>query len=231
MIASLLVCLLARDADQAVQAYRAGDFAAALALFQTALSERGAPDGALLYDLGNCAYRLGHHAEALLYYRRAELRLPRDRELAFNRRLAEEQLGLESDASQSFGAGLLALPDAFTSRELLVLVTVLETAGLVGLVLLRRRRVAPLILASIVLLALAGAVRLVQREWFAGLPDGLVIENEIALRAEPRVELPVTAKLRAGETVSVEALADPWIRIRHARGSGWTPRKGVGLVD
>jgi len=230
MIASLLVLLLARDVDQAVRTYRAGDFAAALALFQTALSEPGAPEGALLYDMGNCAYRLGHHAEALLYYRRAELRLPRDRDLAFNRRLAEEQLGLE-DSTPSFGASLLALPDAFTSRELLILVTVLETAGLVGLVLLRRRRIARVILASIVLLALAGAARLVQREWFAALPQAVVLENQIALHAEPRADLPVTLELRAGETVSVETLADPWIRIRHARGTGWTPRKGVGLVD
>jgi hypothetical protein len=71
----------------------------------------------------------------------------------------------------------------------------------------------------------------VQREWFAALPQAVVLENQIALHAEPRADLPVTLELRAGETVSVETLADPWIRIRHARGTGWTPRKGVGLVD
>lgn len=229
LVASLFLALF--DVIEAERAYRAGRFEEALAQFQAALSEPGAPEGPLLYDMGNCAYRLGRHAEAVLYYRRAKLRLPRDPEVEFNLSLAERELGLKTPTSNSFGTTVLTPFDSFTSAELLALVCGLETVGLVGIVLLRRRRAAQSCMALFVLVALASAARLVQKQWFPGPSAGVVLANGIALRSEPRADLPPVAELHAGELVRIESLSDRWVQIAHAEARGWTERAGVGIVD
>lgn len=229
MIALLCALFLgAGDLGRAERAYRAGQYGEALTLFQAALDAPGAPQGPLLYNLGNCAYRLGRHAEAVLYYRRAQLRLPRDPELEFNLRLTERRLGVDAPVSESFVAAFF---DSFTPSALLWLVGGLQGVGLVGLVLLRRRRAARFGMALLVLLALAGAARLAQTQWFPGPPSGVVLASEISLRSAPRADRAVTLELEAGETVRVQESSERWIRVVHARGSGWTERAGVGVVD
>jgi len=230
---TLLLALFFADATQAERDYRAGNFREALAQFQAALADPALPEGPLLYDMGNCAYRLGRHAEALLAYRRAALRMPRDPELRFNLRLTEEQLGFDDPGAESFGAAITSTLDWLTRGELLVLAATLETLGLVGLVLLRRRgsSAARTAMALLLGLGLLAAGRLVQLQWFAGPPTGVVLERPIDLRAEPRPELPPLLTLTPGESVQVEQLGDRWLKITHPHGQGWTERAGVGLVE
>ena len=229
MIQTILATLLliAADADLAEREYRAGRYEQAEALYQAALAEPEAAQGPLLYDLGNCAYRLGRHAEAVLCYRRALLRLPRDRETRVNLRLAEQRLGLEPTGDRSAG---LALLDAFPPGVLLLGVFGLQTVGLLGLLLLRRRA-ARIGMAILVLLSLPGAVHLVRTHWIPGPPQGVVLVEEIGLRPEPHSGLAVLCELEAGETLRIEELSDRWMRVAHPRGGGWTERAGVGVVD
>ncbi|MEW6741544.1 MAG: tetratricopeptide repeat protein [Planctomycetota bacterium] len=219
------------DLTRAERAYRAGKYSEAITTFLEALGEPGVSEGRLLYNLGNCAYRLRRHAEAVYYYRRAELRLRRDPEVEFNRRLAEEQLGVVERYGESFGAAVVGLVDSFTPGELLMLVGGLETASLVGLVLLRRRRAARNVMVLIVLIALAGAGRLLHDRWFGRPLSGIVLASEVELRSEPHSGMPVTLELEAGELVCVEEMSDRWVRVGHSRGGGWTERAGVGVVE
>lgn len=232
MIAFLFSLLIGfYELDRAELAYGSGQFGKALNLYEAALSEPDVPHGPVLYNMGNCAYRMGRFAEALLYYQRAKLRLPRDRKVIFNLHLAEQRLGLDAPPEYSFAAAVKALWNSFTPGELLLLVTVLQIVGLSGLVLLRRRRTSRVCMALLILLALAGALRLVHNQWFAGPPLGLVLNSEIALRSEPHMALAVILKLDAGEKVRVEEISDSWIRVDHSHGSGWTERAGVGIID
>jgi tetratricopeptide (TPR) repeat protein len=219
------------DLGQAEEAYHAGRYGEALAAYQAVLPEPGAAQGAVLYNMGNCAYRMGRYAEAALFYRCAQLRLPRDRSIAFNLSLAEQQLGLDTPERESFGKAMVALMDSFTPGQCLALVGVLQCVGLAGLVLLRRRRAACYAMALVVLLALAGAARLAQTQWFPVPAEGVVLNDEIALRPEPHVDLNAVHELEAGETVCVMERSDRWIRVVHEKGEGWTERAGVGIVD
>jgi tetratricopeptide (TPR) repeat protein len=227
MIAPFLAMLLAvsagGDLAEAERAYRAGQFRAAHAAFTAALSEPGVPRGPLLYDLGNCAYRLGSYAEATFHYRRAQLLLPRDPELAFNLALASRHLGIDPPSRP--------ILSFLTGRELLSLVTALQTAGLLGFLLLRRRRFARRCAALLVVLGLAGAVRLVQAHWFPGAPEGVVLTEELGLRSEPRDGLPVAHRLKAGDLVVVVERSDHWLKVTHGTFGGWTERAGVGVVE
>lgn len=224
---ALLIVLLASLGD-AERAYDDGRYGEAYTLFSAAVEVE--PQGPLLYNLGNCAYRLDRHAEAVLLYRRAQRHLPRDRTLAFNLRLAEEQCGVRDRDALSFGAAALALVDSFHFNELLWIVFLLECIGLSGLVLLWRRPAVRNALALIVVIALLAGARLVQTRWFPGPPDGVVLDRRIELRSEPHEEFPVTAELGAGETVRIKAMSDRWALVEHGNSGGWTERDGVGVV-
>jgi tetratricopeptide (TPR) repeat protein len=231
MIALCLAMLLACDADRAERAYRSGDFAAAMALYEAALAEPGAAEGPLLYNLGNCAFRLGRLPEAMLAYKRALLRLPGDPQARFNLSLVEQRLGAGEPAGDSLLAGALAAVDGLPPRRLLLVAALLESLGLLGFVLARRRRALRVTCALLVLVALLGAARLVQTQWFAGPPEAVVLAREVALRAEPHEEAATSLKLVAGEVVRVAERSERWARVVHARGSGWTERGGVGVVE
>ncbi len=232
MIALLLGLLLGpADLGEAERAYRAGRYEEARTVFEAALSEPDAPRGALLYDMGNCSYRLGRHAEAVLCYRRALLRLPGDEQVEANLRLAERRLGIDTPDDASPGAAVLAWIDAIPPRALLIAVGVMQGVGLVGFVLLRRRRAARAALALLVVIALLGAARLARVHWLSGPPAGVVLHDEIELRAEPRDDSPVSLELGGGELVRLGEASDGWIRVAHPHGAGWTASGGVGVID
>ncbi len=229
MIAGILLLLLGLpDPALAAEAYRAGRFAEAHAFYEAALAEPGADLGPLLYNLGNCAFRLGRPAEAVLHYRRALRRMPRDPEITFNLRLASRSLDLPAQPGD--GAGALAFLDRLTPGEALALAAALEAAGLFGFVLFRRR---PGTRRTLLVLALAGillAARL-GHALYGTDPEGVVLPAEVALRPEPQSGLAPTHHLRAGESVRILAMSDRWMHVVHLRGSGWTERASVGVVD
>ncbi|TDJ65970.1 MAG: tetratricopeptide repeat protein [Planctomycetota bacterium] len=234
MIALLLGLLLGSpfgppDLGQAERDYRAGRFEAALTLFEAALSAPDAPQGGVLYDMGNCAFRLGRHAEAIWHYRRAALRIPNDPEVRFNLRLAQRELGLAAE-QERWLSGVFAPLDSLPPWGRLFLVGAVQATGLAGLVLARRRSAVRAGLLLLALLGLLGAARLAREAWFAPLPEGVVLAAT-GLRAEPSADRPVTLALRPGETVRVSRTTEGWVKVESPRGRGWTESAGVGVVD
>ena len=233
MIATLLAAALglaAADPSGAERAYRAGDYGEALRLFEAVLREPGVAPGPVLYNLGNCAFRLGRHADAVLYYRRARLRLPGDAAVESNLRRAEARLGVAEPSGDSAAARLLSRLDSASGGWLVALVAALQSIGLAGVVSLRRTAARAAML-GLVALGLAVAARVVQTRWFAGPPEGVVLGSEVAVRPEPHIEQPVTLRLQAGTLVRIAEKSDRWARIEHPRGGGWTERAGLGVID
>ena len=222
-----------QDLDHAVadRAYDTGRFEEAMGLYRVILSEPGLAKGPVLFNLGNCAFRLGRHPEALLYYRRAQLRMPHDREVAFNLRMAQRQLGVEPREVWSLSGMISAFFGWFTTGQLLLLVTVLQLVGVGCVALRRRRRDVFRVLLLLLLCSSVGAGILIQRQWFPDPPAGIVLADEISLRSEPHFFFSPTLRLRAGETLRIEEFSDRWARVTHTEGSGWTPRDGVGVVQ
>jgi tetratricopeptide (TPR) repeat protein len=216
--------LRASTAARADRAYATGRYEEALALFEAALGDPDAPAGIILFDLGSSAWRLGRHAEALRFWRRAELRLPRDPQVAFNVRFAERQLEVDPPASSP-----LDLLGKLTRTERLATGAAVTAGAIVAMILARRRRIAVGLLALAAVLGLALAVHALG--WLAGAPRGIVLGRDIGLRAEPHRESSTALRLRAGETVRVHERSDRWSRVSHPRGSGWTESAGIGVVD
>jgi len=232
MIAILLGLLFSLSSiDQAERAYSAGMYQEAITLFQAALDDNEAQNGPILYNMGNCAFRLGRYAEAVLFYRRAQIRMPRDSQVRFNLDMSEQKLGIYSEEGETFGAAIVDLADSFTPGEHLAFAGVLQVVGLLGLALFRGKRRVRNLMALLLLLSFLGATRLVYTQWLANQRDGVILVNEIELRTEPHVDREVVSRLKNGETVSIEEMSDKWIRITHHDGNGWTKRSGIGVVD
>jgi len=214
-------------AARALAAYERGEFAAARALYGEALAAPGADLGALLFGLGNCAYREGHFAEALVAYRRALLRRPRDEQLRFNAAWTADRLGGER-SPPSLIATLLSPLQRFTLRELLLAAGLLQAGGLLGAFLARRSGARAAAVATAGTGVLVG-VHVVFVAWFAA-PEAIVLESRTPVRGAPAPTAAAIHQLRAGDTVVVLDRTSTWLQVTHPSGSGWVPESTVTVV-
>ena len=212
-------------------AYAAGRYREAIAEYQQQLESTAEPAPGLLVRMGNCAYRLRRYSEALHYYRRARLRLPRSDELADNLRLAQDKLGIDRSADNSIGDLIVRPFSLLTPCELLWIVAILKTVSLIGLVFWFRRRGPRYVLVALLLLALGGAVQLGVAQWTPPDPTAIVLPRRLPIRSQPDVGLDPVVELTAGEEVRVEESNERWLRVRHSRGRGWVERSGLGIID
>jgi len=213
------------------EAYRHQDYAKALTLFAANLPQAGERTGEVLYHMGNCAFRLGRYPEAVLHYRRAQLRLPRSEMIAFNLRMAERRMSIERQQSHTFGAQIESILQLFTRGQFLILVLVVQTASLIALVFMRKRPAAAAALGLLTLLSVAGSARLVSLMEDEEIPVGVILSTQVEVRTNPHATMPVTLVLEGGEAVTVNEHSDRWARITHSRGEGWIPRADLGIVD
>lgn len=228
MLAAWLPCATAAG-QAARERYDTGEFAGAEAAYRAALAAPSAAVGPLWFGIGNCAYRQGRLAEALLAYRKAALRLPRDPTLQFNIAWTEQRLGAERPAPSLLTSALAPL-DRFTLRELLWATAVLQGAGLCGALLLRRfRRLRRTALVGAGAGALLG-MHLIFAAWLRPA-EAIVLAPLVTLRVEPHADATPAARGHAGDTVVVDEAGDIWLHVRHPAGTGWVERAHVGVVD
>ena len=222
--ACLLVLLVAPLAAQdAATAYRAGRHADALALYRQQLLAPTSEPGPLYFALGNCAYRLGRPAEAIWYYRCAQLRLPRDPEIAHNLALAQAQLGLAPVPPSGFAR--------FTSAELALAAGLLQGLGLAGFVVWRRRRSTRFAAVALTLVGLVAASALGARHWGPAPREAIVLPAKAALRATPAADAAIVGEVLAGDRPEVRDERGRWVQLQSRRGTGWVEREAVGIVE
>ncbi len=213
--------------DDAVRAYRAGDYAAADAGFAAAYEVSG--DRRLLRARGNCLFRMGELARARWAYERARLGAPRDEELLANLRLVRRRLELPPDP-EGFTAGLRRQLDRFrwSERAAVCGFAMLLAAGCLVLGW-RRLWLRWLGLACLLPgLVLAGDVL-----WLApSQPLQAVALVDLAITSEPRADLPPVAEVRAGVLVSLAGGTEGgFVRVQAGDRRGYAPRDAVGVVE
>lgn len=228
----LLIMTMSTDPFIAAErAYEADRFNEAKSLYMEALSDMEMPSGPLLYNLGNCAFRSGQYAEAILHYSRARLRMPRDEALEYNLFLTQEHLGLTTPNKTSLGRLLASAVDSFTHREILFAMGALQLIGLAGLIFHNRTRRFIVLVILCILISWAGAAHLVHHQWIDKKIHGIVLNSAVTLRDEPHPDLEDMIRVKAGQQVHVEELSDQWIRVEHEGFLGWTERADIGIID
>lgn len=215
-------------------AFAEGRFDDARATFAR-LADGGAASPAVLYNLGNAAFRAGKPGEAILAYERALLAAPRDQDVHANLRQVRKAAGLDQPergpwtrlaqtvttdawawlASIGVWLGCLALlarrvvtaePAARSLRS------ALAAAGATGF-------------AIVLVAAAACATRLGERD------RGVVLDGDPKLRVAPYASASVSSELLPGEIVRIERTHEGFTLVRSPGGrSGWIADGAVGRV-
>ncbi len=219
--------------EQAVDAYRRGDFAEARVRWESLLDEElTASDRArLCYDLGNAEWRDGDHLRAIGWYT-ACLRLdPRHPDAWANLEFARSEEGFDPADRGDLRSTARRLLTSWrpAERRLLVLLGVMLLAIPMAVEAFRGgrlwRRASLLALGMLVLLSLP---------WLHGLTstDGdplLVIRTStLSLRSEPRLELPSTVAVEPAAVVQRIDELPGWVRVETGdHEKGWLQEEAV----
>jgi len=216
------------------QLYEEGEFADAIAQYQ-ALTNAGVKDGSLFYNLGDAYFKMGDLGRAVLNFRRAQLLLPRDGDVAANLKLARAQT-LDRIETEDKGAivnlvrrliGSTTLDEAAAAALTLWL---LLCGLLIGAILRQHRRRPLLYLAGaigtlLVLGILSIGIRQIDEH---GQPPAVVVATEIMVRSGPGDDYLTEFTLHAGAEIRVVERRGDWVRIGLPGDlQGWAPDEAI----
>ena len=216
---------------QANQDYKDGAYEKAATAYEQ-LIRGGAVSGSVLYNLGNCYFRMNRLGKAILNYERAKRLLPRDPDLDFNLRYAEDRIKdrLEWTASFSIFEWLhaLTLTEIFWS---FALIHFLFWAAL----LLRLWVRSEWSLYTVIGLGLFWIILGVSTgmKWHQNAYDmrGVVTAPEITVHAGPNEKDTILFKLHDGTMVTCEREESEWRLIQLTpEKRGWTRSEWVDRI-
>jgi tetratricopeptide (TPR) repeat protein len=231
-----LLPLLAADAAEldrrATEAYRAKEYATAVALWEDALAEAQGPRerARLLYNLGNGAYRRGDPLVAVGWYTAALRLTPRDAAAWKNLELARSEAGLDPADRGDLAATAQRLLSALTRTEAewLLLVALLGWAVCLGGEALRGgrpwRRAGWAGLLTVCVCAAPLAWHLMQP---GGRPLMVVKEGGAQGRSEPRTDAASLTRLEAGAVVQRRDALPGWMCVEAGGKRVWIRERAV----
>lgn len=223
---------------QATRAYSTGEYEQALALFDSVHTEYSSP--ALLYNIGNCYFKLNDMPHAILFYERALRLAPGDADVKANLELARQSVVDRVNELPAFNLGSTwgkirggKDADQWARRSIwacLLLFLVLTSAVVVRARNLRR-----------VLFGLSGLL------FFATLlsvsfaafrnsevkddSEAIVMSAKVDVRSEPRTNTTVLFVLHKGTKVIVLKTENDWSEVQLANGSvGWMPPSTIERI-
>lgn len=238
-IGLLLVSVLGTAADSpaaafdaATRQYERGLFAEALAGYEQ-LMATGGTSPALCFNAGNAAFRASHPGRAILYYRRAGLMAPRDREIRSNLQFVRSQVKGVPPAAPPLTS---RLRPGLTLNQWAI-ATVAVGWAWIGLWIavqiqprwidrLRRTRS----VAGLVLIPLALGLGFTWQEDYL-TRHAVVTTGEVNMRQGPLDETHRVQQLRDGQEVVVSDQKNDWYQIRLPDLTvGWVKTNEVSLV-
>jgi hypothetical protein len=219
----------ADDLAAANTALGAGDLPAAEAAYRRVL-DQGATSGDIWFDLGNVLYRQDRHAEAVLAWRKAAARLPRDPDVIANLDFAR----------RDFRDGLVAPPPrawfapwqvALTVDEAIWLGAAFAGAGLLGIALRGRAPHVPLVGIGGVAVTL-GALLAAGGVATAGLePVAVVLAPEVTATSDLGGGVDLFTLHAGAEVQTDERSTNRTLIVLPDGRRGWVPDSALGRVD
>jgi tetratricopeptide (TPR) repeat protein len=219
---------------QANEAYNNNDFGTAAETYKKLL-ESGQECGEVLYNIGNCYYRMDKLGMALVYYERARRFMPRNRTLVDNIALTESRAmdRVVVPIFQTVARRLFFWHYRLTAREISLTVVASNVLFWVSLGILAaaRKRFAR------VLVALAGAILILSGGSYAfkevehhSLGDAVVTAEEAQVRTGPG-DYAVTFNLHDGARLKLVEARDGWYQVRLVDGKrGWIEADEVETI-
>ena len=214
------------------QAYESGDFAGAVALYDSAAA--GITSAELLYNRGNAYFKLGEIGRAIADYSRAYVLKPHDKDIIHNLAFArqfrpDKTLTLENPLVRMLN-DVLRLLDAASARVLAGLLFFLALAAL-ALRFVRGQRVFGWIALGLGVLFLYCFVAASTWAAVASPAHAVVVQPELTLRSGPGAEYKEIAVVHDGLEVTLREQRPGYVLIQIPGGDGgWVESASVEPV-
>ena len=219
--------LVARGA----RAYSGGETATALALFDSANTAFTSP--ALLYNIGNCHFKLNDVPHAILFYERALRLAPGDADVRTNLELARQKVVDRISELPSFSLGSTWArirggrdADEWSRRALWTCLLLFLCLAIAVAVRPRTaRRVLFGLSAGLFLgTALSIAFAAFRHDELTDDSEAIIMSPKVDVRSEPREGSTVLFVLHKGTKVTILQQENTWSEVQLANGSvGWMP--------
>lgn len=239
----LLVSGMSRQEAEALvadanTAYTGGHYTEALALYDSARTEYGS--ASLLYNIGNCHFKLNDIPRAILFYERALRLSPGADDIQGNLDLARQQVVDRVHALPSFSLGNTwssfrggRYVDQWARRALwggTLLFALLAMALLVRTTALRRTLQVAAAIALLFTLTATGFAAARKAEVTSD-GEAIVLQAKVDVRSEPREGATVLFVLHKGTKVEVLQGENGWNEVRLPNGNvGWMPAPAMETI-
>lgn len=225
----MLACPVASGDEQTIEAFQEGNRLYLAGAYEKAIEayvEKGRlweeNPGLYCFNLGNCAFRLDMHGQALAYYLAARNYWPRDSRVLHNIEVARTRLGLTDDRPFLERAGEALI--LFTAPECLALSALFGSAALLLWACWMKWRRDSLNRSALGLFAAAVVLCVLGLIMSLDLSDSIGVATKATLvYSDPSSGAgEVLFTLREGEEVRLEEVRDQWRSVRDPQGrTGW----------
>jgi hypothetical protein len=220
--------------EQAVAAYRGGDWQSAATLWRGLLGQAGIDQPSVLYNLGNAAWREARPLEAAAWYTACLRLAPRHRDAWANLEFVRAAAGVEpADRGdlRSTARRLVYSLDRGESEWLALACAALFTAALCteavrGGALARR-----LALASALVLALGLTPWIAHLARAGARPLFVVAAEGGALRSAPAADAALVGRLAPASEAEYRDALPGWVRARAGSAEGWVEASAVQELE
>lgn len=230
------------QADQLVaqgqRAYAAGDHQAALNAFDSVAIQFNS--AALQLNIGNCWFKMGDVAHAILHYERGLRLAPGDVDLQANLDLANEQVKDRIAAPPAFALGTTWErirsgndPDQWARRSLWAVSAffALLAAAVVVRAANVRRALWALCAGAVFWMCLCIAFAAVRHTEVRDDSEAIIMAAKVDVRGEPREASTVLFVLHKGTKVTVLQESQGWCEVQLPNGNvGWMPPASVERI-
>lgn len=223
---------------QAQEAYAKGDYAGALALYDSVYQEENS--AGLLFNIGNCHMKLGDVPHAVLYYERASRLQPGAEDIQANLDYARSQVVDRVNELPAFTLGSLwdrlrggRDVDQWARRSLWACLVLFSLAT--AFVFVQRRHWRRVLLAfSVLALAFTGLSIGLAAYRVSEITDrsqAIIMSPKVDVRGEPRAEATTVFVLHEGTKVNVLQEENGWYEVKLSSGSvGWAPPGSLVVI-
>ena len=223
---------VAEDFEKANQAYAKGEYPQAAELYLK-VDNAGMVSPALYFNLGNALFKSGQLGKAIYYYRKAEVKTPRDPDIRANLKFVRKQVHGDDPAPKTWylaGLNHLNLNEWSLISALLLwgwcTVVVLRVRTDWGRYYLRKVTV----FLGLLLMVSVGID--IAKASFLSTPVGIVVSKEASLRSGPLEQAKLEGTLKDGVEVSVMEQRSGWVQVRDLQNrTGWLTTNEVVVLQ
>lgn len=235
--------LFASPADSLFSAankqYDAEQYDSASTLYSEALRAMNGESSAILFNLGNCAFRMNRLGEAILYTERAARLAPNDKEIKANLEFLRTQITdeLPKKESNPIADGIVVLHNMLSLKGQLVAILLLSILipALTALILFKRGAVRVWAIygagSVILLVGVIGSSALIKIHGIESVPQAIILDEVIEAHSEPTGAGELIFTAHEGTKLTVLSSQGAWTQVALPNGvSGYVREKSLGRI-